>query len=323
MKLMRNNQLALKEANLNSYQTLLKWPGNKTQLLKVLISATEECSNFENYYEPFFGSGAFYFFLKRNQKINKKAFLNDYLNELILFYKTIKNPNTIEKIIREIDEIFNKYNSLEKLEDKKKMYLILRNKYNSFLNKDNLTQHQVIEQSALLYVLNKTCFNGVYRKSKQGKFNVPHGRRVGNSQSINFGKQQKEYFRVTKKLLHNTKLTSTSYIDVVKAATEKDFVYLDPPYVNNFTDYTSEGFNDNDFFELDKTIKILTEKNVKFLMSNSNTNTTQEIFYDKRLYCYEVGVTRTIDRSKSYNKGATTELLISNYELKFLGKSIW
>jgi DNA adenine methylase len=323
MKLMRNNQLALKEAYLNSYQTLLKWPGNKTQLLKVLINATEEYRNFENYYEPFFGSGAFYFFLKRNQKINKKAFLNDYLEELILFYKTIKNPKTIEKIIIEIDEVLNKYNSLEELQDKKEMYLTLREKYNSFLNKDNLTQNQVIKQSALLYVINKTCFNGVYRKSKKGKFNVPHGRRVGNSQSINFGEQQKEYFRITKKLLHNTQLTSTSYVNVLKAATEKDFVYLDPPYVDNFTDYTSEGFNDNDFSELDNTIKLLTDGNVKFLMSNSNTNRTQEIFHDKRLYCYEVGVTRTIDRSSSYNTGATTELLISNYKLEFLGKSIW
>ena len=58
-------------------------------------------------------------------------------------------------------------------------------------------------------------------------------------------------------------------------------------------------------------------------MSNSNTNKTIEIFYDKKLYCYEVGVTRTIDRSSNHNTGRTTELLISNYELEFLGKSIW
>lgn len=323
MKLMRNKQLAFEEANLNSYQTLLKWPGNKTQLLKVLINATEQFRNFENYYEPFFGSGAFYFFLKRNQKINNKAFLNDYLEELILFYKTIKNPKTIEKILTEIDVVLKKYNSLEKLQDKKEMYLNLRDKYNNFLNKDTLTQNEVIQQSALLYVLNKTCFNGVYRKSKQGNFNVPHGRRVGGSQSIKFGEQQKEYFRVTKKLLRNTILTSTSYDKALQSATEKDFVYLDPPYVDNFTDYTSEGFNDVDFSNLDKNIKLLIEKNIKFLMSNSNTSRTKEIFFDKSLYCYEVGVTRTIDRSKSYNTGKTTELLMSNYELKFLGKSIW
>lgn len=323
MKLMRNKQFAFEEASLNSYQTLLKWPGNKTQLLKVLINTTEQFSNFENYYEPFFGSGAFYFFLKRNQKINNKAFLNDYLKELILFYKTIKNPKTIEKIITEIDMVLKKYNSLETLHDKKEMYLNLREKYNSFLNKDTLIQNESIQQSALLYVLNKTCFNGVYRKSKQGKFNVPHGRRVGDSQSINFGEQQKEYFRETKKLLRNTKITSTSYDKALNSATEKDFVYLDPPYVDNFTDYTSEGFKDDDFSDLNKNIKLLIEKNVKFLMSNSNTNRTTEIFYDKKLYCYEVGVTRTIDRSKTYNTGRTTELLISNYELEFLGKSIW
>lgn len=320
---MKNNQLAFEELDTKSYQTLLKWPGNKTPLLKIIIKAIEQCNNFDYYYEPFFGSGALYFFLKLNQKINNKAFLNDYLEELILFYKTIKNPNTNERIIDEIEQLLSKYNSLKLLIDKKEMYLTFRENYNNFLNKNYLTQDEAIQQSALLYVINKTCFNGVYRKSKKGKFNVPHGRRVGKTQSINFGEQQKEYFRTTKNLLYNTKLTSTSYVEVLKTVTEKDFVYLDPPYVENFTDYTSEGFNDKDFFELNSFVKVLLDSNANFLMSNSNTNKTREIFYDSRLYCYEVGVTRTIDRTSPFTKSATTELLISNYELEFLGKSIW
>ena len=95
---MRSNQLAFKEANANSYQNLLKWPGNKTQLLKVFNKAIEQNCNFENYYEPFLGSGALYFFLKRNQKINNKAFLNDYLEELIYFIKQLKTLKQLKKL---------------------------------------------------------------------------------------------------------------------------------------------------------------------------------------------------------------------------------
>ena len=58
-------------------------------------------------------------------------------------------------------------------------------------------------------------------------------------------------------------------------------------------------------------------------MSNSNTSNTLDLFYSKKLYCYEIGVTRTIDRTNKSNKGSTTELLISNYELNALGNSIW
>lgn len=320
---MSNKQLALNGIEQLNHQTLLKWPGNKTQLVKQISLCISKFEKFDNYYEPFFGSGALYFYLKKNNIITRRSYLNDYLEELITFYKVIKNPKKNIEIVKKIISIINKYNSLTDLLQKKQMYLELREKYNWLLTIRELSKSQEIEQSALLYFLNKTCFNGVYRKSKKGVFNVPHGRRVGNSQKINFGEQNIQYFQNTKKLLRNTELTSIHYKFALKSATSKDFVYLDPPYVGNFTDYTSEGFKENDFMELNNTINDLLDKKINFLMSNSNTTKTLEIFYDKRLYCYQLDVTRTIDRSNTMSDGATTELLISNNELKFLGRSIW
>lgn len=320
---MSSQQLNLQGIKQLKHQTLLKWPGNKTQLLKQIGLCVSQYGSFENYYEPFLGSGAVYFYLKKNKFINQKSFLNDYLSELILFYKIVKNPKTNEKIIKKISEIIYEYNSLQKFLNKKEMYLSTRDRYNELLVKKNRTIEESIEQSALLYFLNKACFNGVYRKSKKGKFNVPHGRRVGNSQSLNFDNQIQENFRITQTLLRKTKLTSISYINVLDNVSDKDFVYLDPPYVDNFTDYTSEGFGDTDFNQLVDLINELTNKKTFFLMSNSNTSKTLDIFYDKKLYCYEIGVTRTIDRTNKSNKGSTTELLISNYELNALGNSIW
>ena len=40
--------------------------------------------------------------------------------------------------------------------------------------KDQLqTKHDKIQSAALFYVLNKTGFNGMFRLSQKGKFNIP------------------------------------------------------------------------------------------------------------------------------------------------------
>ena len=164
---MSSQQLNLHGIKQVKHQTLLKWPGNKTQLLKQIGLCVSQYGSFENYYEPFLGSGAVYFYLKKNKFINQKSFLNDYLSELILFYKIVKNPKTNEKILKKISEIIYEYNSLQKFLNKKEMYLSARDRYNELLDKKNLTTEESIEQSATLYFLNKACFNGVYTKSKK------------------------------------------------------------------------------------------------------------------------------------------------------------
>ena len=105
--------------------------------------------------------------------------------------------------------------------------------------------------------------------------------------------------------------------------TRNDFVFFDPPYVENFVDYSEKGFDSFKSVELSKALKQLKEKSVSFLMTNSNTEKTKEIFFNKDLFCYELEVTRTIERRKNNNSGRITEILVSSYKIDGLGKSIW
>ena len=66
----------------------LKWAGGKGQLLNRLspIIPTE----FNDYFEPFLGGGAVFFYLINQNLIQKKAYLSDINADLINVYKCLK-----------------------------------------------------------------------------------------------------------------------------------------------------------------------------------------------------------------------------------------
>jgi len=302
----------------------LKWPGRKTKLLKQIKLAFEAASYKPQFYiEPFLGSGAVFLMLK-NEGLIKKALLNDYLKELEIFYKVLKNRNNLSCFEIELKKLIRIYNTKNSIEDKKAFYNNKREDYNALLSSiKNLNNEEKINLSALLQFLNKTCFNGVYRKNNKGKFNVPHGRRVGISQNLKYDSNDTRHLLNLSNLLQNTKITSGDFNKSLTTASKNDFVFLDPPYVENFVNYSEKGFDDTKNMELSKAISELKDESINFLMTNSNTEKTKEIFFNKKLFCYELEVTRTIERRKQNKSGRITEILVSSYKIDALGNSIW
>lgn len=303
---------------------VLKWPGRKTKLLKPLKVAFENIGYQPDLYvEPFFGSGAVFFMLK-NEGLIYKSNINDYLKELEIFYKTLKNKKNLDLFFSKFTKFIRQYNSQKSIEGRKEFYNIKRNSYNALLSSVNsLNNEERVNLSAHLIFLSKTGFNGVYRKNSKGQYNVPHGRRAGTSQKIKFDIKDKENLKSLSNSLRNTRITSGDFSRSLIGLKRNDFAFLDPPYVENFVDYSEKGFDTFKSVELSNTLKQLKEKSVNFLMTNSNTEKTKEIFFSKNLFCYELEVTRTIERRKNNNSGKITEILVSSYKIDGLGKSIW
>lgn len=303
----------------------IRWAGSKTKLLKLLTNAFMQSNLKPNiYYEPFFGSGSLFFFLKSQQLINK-SILSDFLPELEIFYKTIRNTTALKNFNSEVAKLIAGYNRKQSHESKTKYYKNKRNEFNLLLDRRRkLSQDEKVKLSSLFYFLNRTGFNGLYRKNMNGKYNVPHGRRASsNNQNIEFSKKQINNFENISQLLKNTTIKSGSYEKIVEKVTKDDFLYIDPPYVNNFVDYSEKGFNQHDHIALSNQLEIIRTQGVKFLFSNSNTEMTKEIFFNKNLYCYELDVTRTIERRKKDKNHKITEILVSSYKLDSFGRSIW
>ncbi|MDW2862101.1 DNA adenine methylase, partial [Mesomycoplasma ovipneumoniae] len=77
----------------------IKWPGGKTEELKIILENLAE--NINRFYEPFVGGGAVYFAVDNI----KQYYINDKSNELINLYKSIQSKNNIFfSAIKEIDK---------------------------------------------------------------------------------------------------------------------------------------------------------------------------------------------------------------------------
>ena len=96
---------------------------------------------------------------------------------------------------------------------------------------------------------------------------------------------------------------------------DTSFIYLDPPYIPysdtaNFTNYSSKGFSIDDHFRLLSYCKDIDNKGAKFLLSNSDTELTRNMYKDFDITA--INVYHSVGASSESRKGKG-EVIIRNY----------
>ena len=277
----------------NKPKPFIKWVGGKRQLLKQFkLMSLYPPKDFNpkkaKYFEPFVGGGAVFFDL-----LPLKAVLSDLNSELVITYNVIKDD--VEKLIK----------SLKKHKYDKEYFLKVRAKDTKKLSN--------VERASRFIYLNKTCFNGMYRVNKSGKFNVPFG-----SQKNPLICDEENLLKVSD-ALKNVKIIEQDYKQVLKDAKKGDFVYFDPPYyplnrTSSFTGYTADGFLEKEQEELRDTYLELHKKGCFVMLSNSNTEFIKKLYsnLDKKIKIHEVAANRMIN-SDATKRGKIKEVLVINY----------
>ncbi len=274
----------------------VKWAGGKTQLLHQLnaLAPTE----FDRYFEPFLGGGAFFFYLLSKRSNRFISYLSDINRELINSYEIVKND--IERLIRLL-----KKHEIGYLESPSEYYYHLR---------DILKVSNNIEKAARFIALNRTCYNGLYRVNNKGSFNVPWGKYKDpvicdskNLRNLSFVLQ-----------LSNIFIQVGDYKEILfKKTREGDFIYLDPPYKPTsstayFTGYTTTGFTDKDQKDLADIFEELNERKCMVMLSNSNTPLIKKMYTKLAKDIKKVNTIRSINCMGSGRAGHN-ELIIRNY----------
>ncbi len=273
----------------------VKWAGGKTQLLPVLNKHVP--SSFNQYFEPFLGGGAMFFFLS-SKNLQFTSYLSDINEELINAYKVVKSK--VEQLIALL-----RYHDMEYKKSPSEYYYELR------ANIKPLTE---VERAAKFITLNRTCYNGLYRVNSRGIFNVPMGR-YKNPLICDCTNLRKVSIALRES---RAELYTSDYKDILlKEAGEDDFIYLDPPYnpisyTAYFTHYTHSGFTKKDQEDLSHIFGILSDRKCKVLLSNSNTPFIRKLYKDFANYTEELDVVRAIN-SKASKRLGHKELLIRNY----------
>lgn len=273
----------------------LKWAGGKRQLLPEIRNYIP--ASFDRYIEPFVGAGAVLFDLQP-----KNAVINDANFQLVMTYEVIRDD--VDALIDILKEHVAK--------NTKEYYYTVREMDRDPVIFSRLTK---AEKAARLIYLNKTCFNGLYRVNSQGLFNVPYGKYknpgICEEETL---RGIHDYFNRAEVLILNG-----DFADAASMATEKSFVYFDPPYHSadnsNFTGYQANGFSEAEQIRLRDVMKDLTERGVKCLLSNSDTEFIREIYQDKAFHVETVTATRTIN-SNTAGRGKVNEVLVRNWRMR-------
>ncbi|WP_367122051.1 DpnII family type II restriction endonuclease [Staphylococcus capitis subsp. urealyticus] len=268
----------------------VKWAGGKTQLLDAINALVPY--EFDTYHEPFLGGGAT---LLSNQP--KNAIINDLNYELMTAYNVIKHD--VSPLIKELKNMVKQHNT----NDAKDFYMTVR--------EQDLTNLNDIEVASRFLYLNKTGFNGLYRVNSQGKFNVPFNKKETIKNSTVFSETNLR--KLSKYLNENDVLVlNEDFNEALNKVKENDFVFVDSPYDEAYSNYQKGGFHEKEHRELAERLIELDKKGVKWLVTNHNTKLIQSLY--KQYDFYEIPVNRFINSDAQKRSNATNEVLILNYK---------
>lgn len=259
-----------------SLKPIIKWSGGKKDELKQIIPHIPE--TYSTYLEPFVGGGAVYFHLNP-----ENAVINDVHKELTDFYQSIKNGNAMDI-----------YDFMKNHPNDEETYYKVRD----YDNKD------VLDNAKRFYYLRKTCFRGMLRYNKQGKFNIPFGRyKTYNFEEI----KNKDYEDTLKK----TEILNESFETIFdKYNNANNFMFLDPPYDSEFTDYGYCTFGKDEQKKLAKCFK---ETQIKCLMIIGKTPFIEELYKDYIVDEYDKKYRFKLHSGRVGDEINTKHLIIKNY----------
>lgn len=249
-------------------KSILKWAGGKGSISKPIHEHItnfvddeygDECV-FDVFCEPFMGGGGLFYGTcgLRQQSSTTRDLLADnaqYMLSDTNWWLMMLHKNVSERPLEQWEAICR---IADEISVTSSGYYELRDRYNAAIMSKVFETHDYMEIPAMLYVVNRLCYNGLYRVNKSGRFNVPYGgdgRTTHNEDTYFRGK------RVFSALQERGALFAFNGYDFVEAfkdiSTKSNaLIYLDPPYITQtaanvgFSTYAKDGFNYDSLVDL-------------------------------------------------------------------------
>src|SRR5262245_37131919 len=234
----------------------LKWAGGKRWQLPELQPRWEKHRH-RRLVEPFCGG------LAVTTGLNpERALLNDINPHVINFYDWVKKGLSIRF----------------RMENESAAHYEARVRFNELLERK---AEKTAEAAGLFYYLNRTGYNGLCRFNSRGFFNVPFGRYA----KINYRAE----FSELRRAFANWTFTNTDFEKMPIA--DEDFIYADPPYDVQFTQYSKGGFG---WDEQERAAEWLARHKGPVILSNQATPRIVKLYRSLKFDCYFLNAPRRI-----------------------------
>jgi DNA adenine methylase len=176
----------------------------------------------------------------------RRALLNDANPHLVNFYRWLKRGLVLDLPMANERALFYRY----------------RSRFNRLLSSGGTRSR---ESAGLFYYLNRTGYNGLCRFNQRGEFNVPFGRYA----TVRYIRDFSPYRDALAGWQFST-------VDVARLRLEPDdFVYADPPYDVEFTQYARHAFTWRD---QERTAELLARHPGPVVLVNQATERIEHLY---------------------------------------------
>ncbi len=176
--------------------------------------------------------------------------INDFNNSIV---------NCFEKKIMRVCKLeaekgnFGNSNVLENIETafKSAFYTHFRNLYNAKETDELLEFFTEGRKSAIFYFIREYCYASMFRYNRNGGFNVPYGGMGYNNKDFN-GKINYLQSDELRNKFSNANIYNADFEVFLNetAPTQNDFIFVDPPYDSEFSEYAQNAFTREDQIRL-------------------------------------------------------------------------
>lgn len=190
--------------------------------------------------------------------------------EKSVFHKLVRTKNKVD-----INNNFDKNEVLKNVETafRSGFYTHLRSLYNKSQKEQILSMEK---QTAIFYFIREFCYASMFRYNSNGEFNIPYGGYAYNNKD--FRKKIDDLFsEKVLNLLENAQIRNVDFEKFLQEMnlTERDFLFLDPPYDTEFNNYAKNVFGKEDQKRL---ADVLYKTKAKFILIIKETDFIKQLY---------------------------------------------
>lgn len=250
-------------------------------------------------------------FLKGKSILNDKGFIvNSELFKAVLLSSIADKAKRIKRISSNENKGFtiNELRSHFETGIRSGAYLFFRKLLNQ--NYSNYIQLNETKAAANWYFIREFCYASMFRFNAKGEFNIPYGGIAYNKKKFR-EKIERIFTNEISKLFEKTTICNEDFESFLNTAklTANDFIFVDPPYDSEFSEYDQSAFSHKD---QERLAIFLRTTSAKWMIVIKETSFIRQLYTHPGINISTFCKKYTYNVRGRNNRGVT-HLIITNY----------